>query len=319
MAFEIVANLDDLEPGETLLVEGLREPICLVRLDDDDVRAVHNTCTHQQQPLHEGTVQDDDTLVCASHNSRFDLTTGESIGIPVVPPLPVYACRIDGDAILVDIDQQLNLHLNAYLTAHSSPPDAVLRELANETAELFPTETGLAIAPEQGTLMTLLTQLAGATSAVEVGTFTGYSSICIARGLASGGRLLCCDISEEWTTVARKYWEKAGLSDRIELRLGPAIDTLRFLPDEEIFDLAFIDADKGGYLGYWREVVPRVRAGGLIMVDNTFSHGRVIDAGNDNPLVIAVRDFNDHAAADDRVDLVMVPIGDGLTLARKRD
>ena len=108
MAFVIVANLDDLEPGETLFVEGLREPICLVRLDDDDVRAVHNTCTHQQQPLHEGTVQEDDTLVCASHNSRFDLTTGESIGIPVVPPLPVYACKIEDDAILVDIDQQLN-------------------------------------------------------------------------------------------------------------------------------------------------------------------------------------------------------------------
>jgi len=158
-----------------------------------------------------------------------------------------------------------------------------------------------------------------ARQAVEVGTFTGYSSICIARGLAPAGHLLCCDISEEWTSVARKYWEKAGLSDRIELRLGPAIDTLRSLPDEEMFDLAFIDADKGGYLGYWREVVPRVRPGGLIMVDNTFSHGRVIDAGNDNPLVIAVRDFNDHAAADDRVDLVIVPIGDGLTLARKRD
>ena len=215
--------------------------------------------------------------------------------------------------------EQISLHLNAYLTAHSSPPDAVLRELANETVELFPTEMGLAIAPEQGTLMTLLTQLTGAVSAIEIGTFTGYSSICIARGLAAGGRLLCCDISEEWTSVARKYWEKAGLSDRIELRLGPAIDTLRSLPDEEMFDLAFIDADKGGYLGYWREVVPRVRPGGLIMVDNTFSHGRVIDAGNDNPLVIAVRDFNDHAAADDRVDLVMVPIGDGLTLARKRD
>src|SRR2546421_290951 len=107
MAFEIVANLDDLEPGETLFVEGLREPICLVMLDEDDVRAVHNTCTHQQQPLHEGTVQDDDTLVCASHNSRFDLSTGESVGIPVVPALPVYACKIEGDAILVDIDQQL--------------------------------------------------------------------------------------------------------------------------------------------------------------------------------------------------------------------
>jgi caffeoyl-CoA O-methyltransferase len=214
--------------------------------------------------------------------------------------------------------EQISLHLNAYLSAHSSPPDAVLRELANETAEEFPNETNLAIAPEQGTLMTLLTQIAGAATAIEIGTFTGYSSICIARGLADGGRLVCCDINEEWTSVARKYWEKAGLADRIELRLGPAIHTLRALPDEELFDLAFIDADKDGYLGYWREVVPRVRSGGLIMVDNTFSHGRVIDAGNDNPAVIAIRDFNDHAAADDRVDLVMVPIGDGLTLARKR-
>jgi len=214
--------------------------------------------------------------------------------------------------------EQISLHLNAYLLAHSSPPDAVLRELANETADLFPAETGLPIAPEQGTLMTLLTQLSGAASAIEIGTFTGYSSICIARGLAPGGHLLCCDVSQEWTDVARKYWEKAGLAERIELRLGPAISTLRSLPDQEQFDLAFIDADKGGYLAYWREVVPRVRSGGLIMVDNTFSHGRVIDAGNDNPAVIAVRDFNDHAAADDRVDLVMIPIGDGLTLARKK-
>jgi len=214
--------------------------------------------------------------------------------------------------------EQISLHLNAYLTAHSSPPDAVLRELANETAELYPNESGLQIAPEQGTFMTLLTQLARARSAIEIGTFTGYSSICIARGLEPGGRLLCCDISEEWTEIARKYWEKAGLQDRIELRLGPAMDTLSGLPDSELFDLAFIDADKSGYLGYWRQVVPRIRPGGLIMVDNTFSHGRVIDAGNDNPAVFAIRDFNDHAAADDRVDLVMVPIGDGLTLARKK-
>ena len=108
MAFVAVANIDDLEEGETLFVDGLKEPICLVRLDGEDVRAVHNTCTHQQQPLHEGTVQDDDTLVCASHNSRFNLETGESVGIPEVPTLPVYACKVDGDAILVDIDQQLN-------------------------------------------------------------------------------------------------------------------------------------------------------------------------------------------------------------------
>jgi caffeoyl-CoA O-methyltransferase len=214
--------------------------------------------------------------------------------------------------------EQISLHLNAYLTAHSSPPDPILRELANETAELFPNESGLQIAPEQGTFMTLLTELARARSAIEIGTFTGYSSICIARGLGPGGHLLCCDISDEWTSVARKYWEKAGLDDRIELRLAPALDTLNSLPEKELFDLAFIDADKGGYLVYWRQVVPRIRQGGLIMVDNTFSHGRVIDAGNDSPAVIAIRDFNDHAAADDRVDLVMVPIGDGLTLARKK-
>jgi caffeoyl-CoA O-methyltransferase len=214
--------------------------------------------------------------------------------------------------------EQISPHLNAYLAAHTSPPDAVLRELANETAELFPNEVSLQIPPEQGTFMTLVTQLTGARSAIEIGTFTGYSSICITRGLAPGGTLLCCDVSEQWTTVARKYWEKAGLADRIELRLAPAMQTLSSLPDEELFDLAFIDADKESYLGYWRQVVPRIRPGGLIMVDNTFSHGRVIDAGNDNPAVIAVRDLNDHAAADDRVEVAMVPLGDGLTLARKK-
>src|ERR1700745_2673955 len=133
--------------------------------------------------------------------------------------------------------EQISLHLNAYLTAHSSPPDAVLRELANETVELFPTEMGLAIAPEQGTLMMLLTQLTGAVSAIEIGNFTGYSSICIARGLAAGGHLLCCDISEVWTSVARKYWEKAGLADRIELRLGQAHATLSAPPGGEIITL----------------------------------------------------------------------------------
>jgi len=213
--------------------------------------------------------------------------------------------------------EQISLHLNAYLTAHSTPPDQVLRELATETAERFPTEITLQVAPEMGTLLTLLTRLSRARSAIEVGTFTGYSSICIARGLGPGGQLLCCDVSEEWTSVARKYWEKAGLSDRIELRLGAALDTVRALPAEETFDVAFIDADKLSYPQYWTELVPRVRSGGLIMVDNTFSHGRVLDAGNDNPSVIAVRTMNDHAAADDRVELIMLPIGDGLTVALK--
>ncbi len=213
--------------------------------------------------------------------------------------------------------EQISLHLNAYLTAHSTPPDAVLRELATETAERYPTEIHLQVAPEMGTFLTLLTGVSRARHGIEVGTFTGYSSICIARGLGPGGRLVCCDVSEEWTAVARKYWEKAGLTDRIELRLGPALDTLRALPGKEAFDVAFIDADKLSYPAYWAEVVPRVRRGGVIMVDNTFSHGRVLDAGNDNPSVIAVRAMNDQAAADERVELIMLPIGDGLTVALK--
>jgi caffeoyl-CoA O-methyltransferase len=211
--------------------------------------------------------------------------------------------------------EQISLHLNAYLTAHSTPPDAVLRELATETAELYPNEVGLQVAPELGTFLTLLTRLTRARTAIEVGTFTGYSSICLARGLADGGKLLCCDVSQEWTSVARRYWEKAGLTERIELRLGGALETIQALPAQEQFDVAFIDADKLSYPKYWGELVPRVRPGGVIMVDNTFSHGRVLDAGNDNPSVIAVRTMNDLAAADDRVELVMVPIGDGLTVA----
>ena len=211
--------------------------------------------------------------------------------------------------------EQISLHLNAYLTAHSTPPDAVLRELATETAERYPNDVGLQVAPELGTFLTLLTRLARAQTAIEVGTFTGYSSICLARGLADGGKLLCCDVSSEWTSVARKYWEKAGVADRIELRIGSALDTIRALPADEQFDVAFIDADKLSYPKYWNELVPRVRSGGVIMVDNTFSHGRVLNAGNDNPSVIAVRTMNDLAAADERVELVMVPIGDGVTVA----
>jgi caffeoyl-CoA O-methyltransferase len=214
--------------------------------------------------------------------------------------------------------EHIGLHLNAYLCAHSTPPDPILRELAHETAEWFPNERSLAIAPEQGTFMTMVAQLTGARRGLEIGTFTGYSSICLARGLPADGRLLCCDISEEWTSVARKYWDRSGLAGKIELRLGPALDTVRALPPGPQFDIAFIDADKPGYLAYWNEVIPRVRPGGAILVDNTFSHGRVIDAGNESELVQAIRDFNDHAAADDRVDVVLLPLGDGLTLARKK-
>ena len=204
-----------------------------------------------------------------------------------------------------------------YVISHSSPPDAVLVELRKETARRFPEWTVLQIGAEQGTFMTLLSQLIAPRRAVEVGTFTGYSSICLARGLAPGGSLLCCDINADWTSLAREYWQKAGLADRIELRLGPAADTLHSLPPDASLDLAFIDADKTGYATYWDEIVPRTRAGGIILVDNTFLHGRIFDADPD-PDARAVRDFNEHALADDRVELAMLSVGDGLTFARKK-
>jgi len=214
--------------------------------------------------------------------------------------------------------EQLSEELHNYLVAHSAAPDEVLTQLADETAARFPDAAGMQIGPEQGTFMTLLTQLTGAKRALEIGTFTGYSAICIARGLTTGGTLTCCDVSEDWTAVARKYWELAGMADRIRLELRPALETLRAMPASERFDVAFIDADKTGYVRYWDEVVPRIRAGGIILVDNTLSHGRVIDTASTSDDVAGIRAFNDHAAADERVVLVLLPIGDGLTLARKR-
>jgi caffeoyl-CoA O-methyltransferase len=211
----------------------------------------------------------------------------------------------------------LTAELEEYVVAHSAPPDDVLRELAAETARRFPGPSGMQIGPEQGAFLTLMTRLVAARRALEVGTFTGYSAICIARGLADGGRLTCCDVSDEWTSVARSYWQLAGVADRIDLELRPALETLRALPAVAAYDLTFIDADKAGYVSYWEEVVPRTKPGGVILVDNTLASGRVIDpavADADVP----VRAFNEHVRADDRVDLVLLSIGDGVTLARKR-
>ena len=208
--------------------------------------------------------------------------------------------------------------LHEYLVLHNRPqPDDILLDLAAETAEALPDEAGMQIAPEQGAFMTLLTKTLKVRYAVEVGTFTGYSSLCIARGLADGGRLLCCDVSEKFTAIARRYWERAGVADRIELRVAPAIETLRDLPAEPPIDLAFIDADKEGYVDYWEEIVARTRPGGVILVDNVFSNSRVV-ADDPGPIGAAIRRFNDHAAADDRVEVAMLPIADGLTFARKR-
>lgn len=213
--------------------------------------------------------------------------------------------------------EHLSRALHEYAEAHSTQPDEVLRDLAAETARRFGEDAGMQIGPEQGTFMRLLAELIGAATALEIGTFTGYSAICVARGLAPGGRLLCCDVSEEWTTVAREYWKRAGVADLIDLRLGPAAQTLRDLPAGTSFDYAFIDADKTGYVEYWDLVVPMIRPGGVILVDNTLSHGRVVDLRIQDDSVQGIRRFNGHARADRRVELVLLPIGDGLTLARK--
>ena len=208
--------------------------------------------------------------------------------------------------------------VHEYIVAHGTPPDEIEQWLITETKARVGDPSGMQIAPEQGAFMTVLTRLLGARSAVEVGTFTGYSSLCIARGLASGGRLVCCDVSEEWTALAREAWERAGVADRIDLRIAPAIETLRGLPSDGTIDLAFIDADKPSYAAYFEELVTRVRPDGVILVDNTLWHGAVVDESATDDNTKAIRAFNDLVAADGRVDTVLLPISDGLTLLRKR-
>jgi caffeoyl-CoA O-methyltransferase len=204
-----------------------------------------------------------------------------------------------------------------YLVAHAPPLDDVQRDLIAETEALGGISM-MQIAPEQGAFMTLLTRLIGARHAIEVGTFTGYSAISIARGLPDDGTLLCCDVSEEWTSIARKYWARAGVDDKIELRIAPATETLRSLPAGERFDLAFIDADKPNYPTYYEEVLARLRRNGVILVDNTLWGGAVADANATDDNTKAIRAFNDAVAADDRVESTMLTVGDGLTLIRKR-
>lgn len=204
-----------------------------------------------------------------------------------------------------------------YLVAHAPPLDDVQRDLIAETEALGGISM-MQIAPEQGAFMTVLTRLIGARHAIEVGTFTGYSSLSIARGLPDDGTLLCCDVNEEWTAIARKYWERAGVDDKIELRIAPAIETLRSLPAGERFDLAFIDADKTNYPNYYDEVLARLRPNGVILVDNTLWGGAVIDANATDDNTKAIRAFNDAVAADDRIESTILTVGDGLTLIRKR-
>lgn len=211
----------------------------------------------------------------------------------------------------------LTTPVHDYLVAHAPPLDDVQQDLIAETETLGGISM-MQIAPEQGAFMTLLTRLIGARRAIEVGTFTGYSAISIARGLSDDGTLLCCDVNEEWTAIARKYWELAGVDDKIELRIAPAIETLRSLPAGERFDLAFIDADKANYPHYYEEVLARLRRNGVILVDNTLWGGAAADSKATDDNAKAIRAFNDAVAADDRVESTILTVGDGVTLIRKR-
>lgn len=212
---------------------------------------------------------------------------------------------------------RLDDELYDYLLEHCTPVDEVVRDLVAETAELGIVSM-MQVALDQAALLTMLTRISGARQAVEVGTFTGLSALAIARGLGADGRLLCCDISEEWTSIARRYWDRAGLAARITLELAPAIDTLRALPAGFAIDLAFIDADKTGYRDYYEEILARMPAGGIVLVDNVLWMGSVVDSAKHDEDTVALREFNDFLAADERVDCVMLPVSDGFTLARKR-
>jgi len=215
---------------------------------------------------------------------------------------------------------RLDDELHAYIIEHGARQDEVLRAIQIET-EAMGDVAEMQIAPDQGAFMTLLARIHGAGEILEIGTFTGYSAICLARGLEPGGRLLCCDISEEYAEIAARNFERAGVADRIEIRVGPAIETVRALPERELFDMAFIDADKTGYLDYYEETLKRLRPGGLALLDNVLASGTITD---DKPpeksaaRYEALRAVNDVIAADERVDIAIVPIADGLTIARKR-
>jgi caffeoyl-CoA O-methyltransferase len=211
----------------------------------------------------------------------------------------------------------LGADLHAYLVAHGTPPDPVLQRLAEDTAAMGPVAR-MQIAPEQGTFLTMLARLLDARLIVEVGTFTGYSSVCLARGLTDGGRLICCDVSTEYTNRAVQAWKEAGLRERIDLRIAPGTETLRALPHDPPIDLAFIDADKTGYAVYYEEILQRMRVGGVIAVDNVLWGGAIIDPADSSADTLALRAFNEMVVADDRVESVMLPIADGLSLCRKR-
>lgn len=211
----------------------------------------------------------------------------------------------------------LGQSLSAYIEAHSSPPDEIQRDLIEVTSRLG-SISQMQIGVTQGAAMSMLVTLLQPKFAVEVGTFTGYSSLAVARALPPGGRLLCCDVSKEWTDIARRYWERAGVADRIELRIGPALRTLQDLPHDPPVDFAFIDADKDSYIDYYEQLVPRLSKRGVILADNALWDGQVADASYTDDATAAIRAFNAHAAADPRVITALLAVGDGVMMIAPR-
>lgn len=199
-----------------------------------------------------------------------------------------------------------------YAIRHGTRQDDVLARIERETRAM--PSASMLMTPDQGALMTMLARIAGTRRALEVGTFTGYGAVSIARGLADGGSLECLEVSEEYAQVARRNLQAAGVSDRVTIRLGPAADSLRALPEEPAFDFAFLDADKSSNPVYYELVLPRMQPGGLILIDNVFNGGRVLEPQNET----VTHELNVRIASDERVDVVLLPVADGLTIARKR-
>jgi len=212
----------------------------------------------------------------------------------------------------------LNDELYEFARSHRSGiHDPILTALREETATLGD-DARMQISEEQGQFLYLLAQLIGTRRAIEVGTFTGYSALCVARALPSDGKLLCLDIDDEWTSIASKYWEQAGVADKVELRIGPAIESLEKLDPDTFFDFAFIDADKTEYDSYYERILPLIRPNGLILFDNMLWGGRVLEGASDHENAKAIRELNAKLATDSRIECVLLPIADGIQFCRKR-
>lgn len=208
--------------------------------------------------------------------------------------------------------------LYRYILSNSQPESDILAQLREETAQM--PQARMQISPDQGQFMAMLIRLMQARKALEVGVFTGYSSLSVAMALPLDGKLIACDVSEEYTSIARRYWAMAGVADKIDLRIAPAIGTLDELLKDQAgtFDFAFIDADKGNYANYYDRAIQLVRAGGLIAIDNVLWGGRVADETDQDKITNTIRAFNTKVAQDDRVIVNLLPIADGLTLAFKK-